>query len=62
MSFQNYRLRNACLCKCLKSHVSVHPSSVNMLKGPKRCENLKDSSFISFVHHSGKNLVGKSLS
>ena len=62
MSFQNYRLQNACLWKCLKSHVSVHPSSVNMLKSPKHWENLQDSSFISFAHHSGKILVEKSLS
>ena len=35
MSFRNYRLLNTCLCKCLKSHVSVHPRIVNMLKDPK---------------------------
>ena len=36
MSFQNYRLPNNCLCKCLKSHVSIRPRKVNMLKNPKR--------------------------
>ena len=59
MSLQNYRLRNTCLCKCLKSHVSVHPRTVNMLKGVKHCFNLHDSSFMSFVHDSGKISVGK---
>ena len=59
MSYRNYRLRNTCLCKCLKSHISVHPRSVNMLKGPKKGSNLHDSSFISFVYHSGKISVGK---
>ena len=54
MSFQNYRLQSTCLCKCLKSHVSVHPRKVNILKDPKRCFNLHDSSFIRFLHQSGE--------
>ena len=61
MLFQNYRLRSTCLCKCLKSDVSVHPGTVNMLKGPKHCCNLRDNSFISSVHHSQKPAVGKTL-
>ena len=62
MSFRNYRLRNTCFCKCLKSHVSAHPRTINMLKGPKHCCNLHDNSFISLVDHSVKFSVGKSIS
>ena len=54
MSARNYRLRNMCLSKCLKSHVSVHPVTVNMLKGLKHCFNPKGSSFLNFVYRSGK--------
>ena len=36
MYFRSYRRRNAWLCKCLKSHVSVHPRTVNWLNGPKQ--------------------------
>ena len=59
MPLRTYRLRNTCLCKCLKKHVYVHPRTVNMLKGAKQHCNLHDSSFISFVHHYGKISVGK---
>ena len=62
MSFPNHRPPNKCLCKSLKSHVSVHRRTVNMLKRPKHCCNLHDSSFIDFVYHFGKISVGKSLS
>ena len=62
MSFQNYRLRNTCFCKSLKSHVSVHPGKFNMFKGPKHDCNLHDSSFTTFVHHYRKISVAKSLS
>ena len=54
MSFGNYTLRNTCLCKCIKSHVSVHPRPVNMLNGPKHGCNMCASSFISLVDPSGK--------
>ena len=33
--FRNYRLQKPWLDKCLKRRLSVHPSSVNMLNGPK---------------------------
>ena len=59
--FQAYRLQNMCFCKCLKSDVFVHLRTVNMLKGSKHCKNLYDSSWIAFVHHSGKYSVGKSF-
>ena len=62
MSFRNYRLPNMCLCKCLKSRISVQPSTLNMLKGPEHCWNSHDSRFIIFGHHSEKIFVGKSLS
>ena len=61
MSFLNYRLQNACLCKCLKSNVFVHPRTVNMLKCPKYCCNMNDTSFISFDHYFWKIWVGKSF-
>ena len=62
MSFQNCRRPNTSLCKCLTSHVLVHPGTVNMLKGPKHCSNMHDRSFITFAHHSGKISVEKGLS
>ena len=61
MTFRNYRLPNTRLCKYLESHASVDPGTVNMLKDPKHCRNVHDSSFISFGHDSRKILVGKSL-
>ena len=61
MSSRIYRLRNTCLCKYLKSYVSVHPRRVNMVKGKKQGRNLRASSFISLVHHSGKISVVKRL-
>ena len=42
MSFRNYRLQNRCLCKGLKSDLSVYPGTINMLKGRKYCCNLHD--------------------
>ena len=62
MPFGNYRLRNTCLCKCLKCHVTVYPRTVNILKGANHYCNLHDSSFISFSHYSGRISVGRSLS
>ena len=35
MYFRNYGLQNTCLDKCLKSPVSEHSSTVNMLQGPQ---------------------------
>ena len=60
MSLQTYRLQNKCLCKCLKSHISVDSKSLKMLKGPKNCCNMHDS-FTSFVYHLWKISVAKSL-
>ena len=62
MSFWNYGLRDTGLCKCLKSHVSLHPRKVNILKVSKHFCNLHDSSFINLAHCSRKMSVAKSLS
>ena len=39
------------LNKYRKSSVSENPLIVNMLKGPKHCLKLQDSTFIIFFHH-----------
>ena len=41
--------------ECLKSLISEHLSTVNMLKGAKHCWNLYTSTFIIFLHHSEGN-------
>ena len=45
----------------LKSHISGHLRTVNLLKCPKHCCNIHHSSLITFVRHSGKISVAKSL-
>ena len=58
MYFRNSRLSHTWLDDSLKSAVSEHPSTVNMLKGPKHLWNLIDSTFIKLFYHSeGKNLL-----
>ena len=52
--FPKLETRKTCLCKCLKSRISVQPSTLNMLKGPEHCWNSHDSRFIIFGHHSEK--------
>ena len=59
MPFLNFGLQDMCCRKCLKSHVLVHPGTVNMLQPPKHYFNMHDSSFISFVYHFGKISVEK---
>ena len=54
MYFRNYELRNTWLDKCLKSPVSEHCSTVNMLKTSKNNWNLRGSTFIIFSHQSLK--------
>ena len=54
MSLRNYGLTNTCFCKDLKSYVSVQPRAINMLKGPKQCCNLHDSSLPHFFITLGK--------
>ena len=49
MYFGNYGLPKAWLYQCLKSPVSKYPSKSNMVKAPKHCSNLKDSSFTILI-------------
>ena len=51
------KLRTAkytCLDKCSKSPISKHPSRVNVLRQPKHCWNLHDSTFLIFFNHSDR--------
>ena len=70
MCFKNYGLQKVWLDKCLKSPVSEHLSTVNMLKRlnssrvnmlkrPKHCMNLHESSFIIIFHHSETDWLAK---
>ena len=62
MYFQNYRLSKTWLDHSLKGAVSEHPSTVNMLKGPKHLRNLQESIFIIFsITLKGKDLENISL-
>ena len=53
--FWNYRLQKAGLLKCLKSPLSEHLWTLNMLNGVKHCINLHSSIFVIFFDHSEKN-------
>ena len=44
MYFRNYGFPKTWLDQCLKSPVSQDPTKSNMLKAPKHCSNLKDTS------------------
>ena len=46
--FRNYRQRNTWLRNCLTSPISEQPRIVKILKDPKHCWNLRDSSFFIF--------------
>ena len=59
--FRNYRLQKAGLLKCLKSPVSEHLWTVNMLKGLKHCLNLHGGIFVIFLEHLDKKSAQKSL-
>ena len=48
MYVPKYRLWEKWLNKCLKSPFSEHPSTVNMLKGPKHVLNLPESTLSDF--------------
>ena len=50
--FWNDTLQKAVLLKSLKSPVSEHLWTVNMLKGPKHCLNLHGTVFVIFFDHS----------
>ena len=59
--FWNYRLQKAELFKCLKSPMSEHLWTVNMLKGQKDCLNLHGSIFFLFFYLSETKSARKSL-
>ena len=59
--FWSFRLKKAGLLKFLKSPVSEHLWTVNMLKGPKHCLILHDSNFVIFLDHSERKLPRKIL-
>lgn len=50
--FWNYWVRNTWLLRCLNGPVSEHPSTINLLTGPKNSWKLHGSStFILLFHH-----------
>ena len=60
--FLKYRLEKTGLVKCLKSHVSEHLCTVNMLRGLKDCLNQHGSIFVVFFDQHGRKLTRKILS
>ena len=57
--FWNYRLQKAGLLKCIKSPVSEHLWTVNMLKCPKDCLSLHGSIFLIFLITLKENQLHK---
>ena len=53
--FWNYRLQKAVFLKYLKSAVSEHLWTANMIKGTKHCLNLQGSIFVIFCDDSERN-------
>ena len=62
IGFWNYRLQKEPLLKSLKSTVSEHLWTVNILKALKQCLNLHGSIFLIFFHHSEKKSAPEILS
>ena len=60
MCFRKYRLRKRWLDKCLRSCVSEHPSTDNIVDGSKHCWTLNDRTSTIFINHCESNDVGKS--
>ena len=52
-----YRLSKPLVDHSLKTSVSEHPLTVNMLKGPKLFYNHYESPFIIFFHHSDVEII-----
>ena len=50
MYIQNYRPSKTWLDHSLKTAVSEHPSTVDMLKGPKHLSKMPETTFIIFFH------------
>ena len=59
MYFRSYRRRETWLCKCLKSHVSVHPRTANLLKHRKNCWNMHHSILFRNFLWSWENFSSK---
>ena len=59
--FWSFILQKPKLPKCLKSHVSEHLWTVNILKGPKYCLNPHGSIFFIFFDHSERKSARKNL-
>ena len=51
MYLQNNGLEKRRLRKCLKSPVSEHPSTSNMVRGTKHSGNLSHTTFAIFIDH-----------
>ena len=41
------------LLECITGPVSEHPSTANVLTGPKHCRSPQEKTFVLFSHHSG---------
>ena len=61
MYFGNYGLPKTELDQWLKILFSEDLSKSNMVNAPKRCSNLKDSTFTIFIDHWQVNSLTKSL-
>ena len=61
MYFGDCRLSKTSLDHSLKSIVSEHPSTVNLLKCLKHFWNLHENTFIIFFNHSEEKWFGKYL-
>ena len=55
MYFRTYGLRKTWLVKCLKSPLSVDPTTSTMVNGPKYCSKLNESTFTRFLDLSEGN-------
>ena len=49
MYFFTYKLRKTCVDKCLKSPITEESSTSNIVKGPKHCSKLIDSTFTTLI-------------
>ena len=61
MYFPNYRLPKTWLDQCLRSPLSEDPTKSNMVKAPKHCSNLKDTS-LPYLLITGKSIVLQKVS
>ena len=61
MYFRNYGLPKTWLDQCLKSPLSEDPTKSNMVKAPKDCSNLKDTS-LPYLLITGKTILLQNVS